>query len=82
MYKFSRIPDIKNFVINSIGTNLLIPSDDNNKLVFFQNGDKMTIDCLGNNLLWEPISQGDMFSSKLSLRLHQWFGKGIIYLEK
>lgn len=78
MFKFRNIEDIETFLLESLGTELLIPSNKANEAVFFHNGDKMTVNITTGEVIWEPIKSGDMFTSRLSLRLHQWFGKGII----
>lgn len=77
MYKFREANGIEDFLLNSLGVDLIIPSSEP-EIVFFQNGDKMTVNVETGELIWEPIQPGEMFTSKLSLRIHQWFSKGII----
>ncbi len=71
-------PDVESFVLEKLGTDLLVPkaSPNSDEAVYFQNGDKMTINLKTGMLLWEPMTPGKMFTSRLSMRLHQWFGKG------
>lgn len=78
MYKFRETNGIEDFLLNSLGVDLIVPSPSKEEIVFFQNGDKMTVNTETGELLWEPIHPGEMFTSKLSLRIHQWFSKGII----
>lgn len=78
MWKFKNTQGLENFLLTTLGTDMQLPSADENKMVFFQNGDKMTIDLFTGDLLWEPIAPGTMFTSKLSLRLHQWYSMGLI----
>ena len=77
MYTFREANGIEDFLLNSLGVDLIIPSSEP-EIVFFQNGDKMTVNVETGELIWEPIQPGEMFTSKLSLRIHQWFSKGII----
>lgn len=70
--------DVEDFVLNQLGVDLLIKSNNPDEIVFFSNGDRMTINPKEKTMDWEPIKPGEMFTSRLSLRLHQWFGKGHI----
>lgn len=81
MYKFRNmqsIGNIEDFMLSYIGIDLLIPSQGPDELTFFHNGDKLTVNTKTGKLLWEPLKPGEMATSKLSMRIHQWFGKGII----
>lgn len=80
-YKFRETLEIEDFLIESLGVDLLIPSSEE-VLVFFHNGDRMTVNPRTRDLIWEPIHPGEISTSKLSFRLHQWFGKGIILASK
>ena len=80
LYKFRNV-DIENFLLNTLGVDLIILSsrtESENEITFFQNGDKMTVNTVTGEMIWEPLNPGDMFTSKLSLRLHQWFSKELI----
>lgn len=79
MYKFKKIDKLEDFLLTNIDADLIIPSHSKDEVVFFQNGDKMTVNLNTGVLVWEPLSPGEMFTSKLSMRLHQWFASGIIY---
>ncbi len=78
MYKFNNISDVETFLLESLGTDLLLPGKSNNEAVFFHSGDKLTVDLKSGKFTWEPIEPGNMVTSKLSLRFHQWWGKGVI----
>lgn len=78
MYKFRNVQDLETFLLDSLGVDLIIPSAAPDEITFFSNGDKMTVNTSIGKLLWEPIKPGDMFTSKLSVRFHSWWGKGII----
>lgn len=78
MYKFRETSGIEDFLLNSLGIDLVIPSFSKEEIVFFHNGDKMTVNTETGELVWEPVYPGEMFTSKLSMRIHQWFSKGII----
>lgn len=78
MFKFRNVQNLEDFLMESCGKELRIPSASKNEVVLFQNGDKMTVSLETGELQWEPVIPGEMFTSRLSLRLHQWFGKGII----
>ena len=78
MYKFRETNGVEDFLLNSLGIDLVISSSSEDEIVFFQNGDKMTVNTETGELVWEPIYPGEMFTSKLSMRIHQWFSKGII----
>lgn len=80
MFKFrnSNI-DIEGFLISQIEDSLMLPSNENKDIVeYFSNGDKMTVNLKTKEIDWNPINPGSMSTSKLSLRIHQWFGKGLI----
>lgn len=78
MYKFRETGGVEDFLLNSLGVDLIVPSSSETEIVFFQNGDKMTVNTETGELVWEPIQPGEAFTSKLSMRIHQWFSKGII----
>lgn len=79
MYKFKEVNGLREFLIKHLGEELIIQSQLKNEISFFQNGDKMTINTETGEMNWEPINPGKMFTSKLSLRIHQWFANGTIY---
>lgn len=78
MYQFREVNGIREFLIEWFGEDLIIPSISENEISFFQKGDKMTVNTETGVMTWEPLKPGEMFTSKLSLRVHQWFAKGII----
>lgn len=79
MFKFCRVENLEDWLLNEqLGSELLIDHSDPNVLVFFSNGDKMTVHISERIMEWEPISPGSLSTSRLSMRLHQWYGKGII----
>lgn len=81
MYKFIGIYNLEEFLLNQLGVEFLIPNIHPNtpdELTFFHNGDKMIINLKLKTMIWEPIKQGDMFTSRLSMKFHQWFGNGYI----
>lgn len=78
MFKFRNVRNLEDFLMKSCGKELRIPSASENEVILFHNGDKMTVNLETGELEWEPVIPGEMFTSRLSLRLHQWFGKGII----
>lgn len=77
MYKFQHVPDVEELLLNSLGVDLILESPGDN-LVYFHNGDKMTVNTATGEMCWEPIEPGSMSTSKLALRFHQWWGKGLI----
>jgi len=80
-YKFKNIENLESFLIDkSLGIDLLVPSGEENCLAFFHNGDKMMVNTKTGKLEWDPLNPGEAFSSKLSLRFHEWFSKGFIEL--
>ena len=81
MYKFHNVDNLENFLLVNVGIDLVVPPYENNTICFSHNGDNMTINTVTGNMLWEPISPGKIFTSKLSLLLHRWFNKGIIFWE-
>lgn len=78
MYKFRDTQGLEDFLLDTLGVEFLIPSSNPGEVAYFHNGDKMTVNVETGEIDWEPISPGNMFTSRLSLRFHQWFGKGII----
>ncbi len=79
-YQFRNIPDLETFLLEeALGIDLLIPSGATDELVFFHNGDRMTVNAKTGMMQWEPLNPGELATSKLSMRVHQWFAKGIIY---
>ena len=79
MWKFKDKEGIEDFVLENLGVDFLIPSESPNILKYSENGDEMVIDTENGTLNWDIVHEPTMFSSKLSFRFHQWFGKGIIY---
>jgi len=78
MYKFNNVSGLDTFLLESLGVDLLLPSGSNDQVIFFHDGDKLTVNLTTGELCWEPIEPGKMSTSKLSLRFHQWWGKGLI----
>lgn len=81
MYQFNYNGDLKKYLLEEqIGTELLIKNSLQTEdiLTFFSNGDKMVVNLTTKVMTWEPVCPGDPTTSRLSLRIHQWFIKGII----
>lgn len=78
MWQFRNPGEVEDVLLNSIGTDYIIPGGSNDQTVFFHNGDKLTVDMKTGVAEWEPITPGSITSSKLAMRVHQWFAKGII----
>lgn len=75
---FNEGVDIEETLLNGIEDKYLLPSRNPELVEYFMNGDKMSINISTREMEWEPLYPGEMHTSKLSLRLHQWFAKGII----
>lgn len=78
MFKFRNVRNLEDFLMESCGKELRIPSASENEVILFHNGDKMTVNLETGEMEWEPVIPGKAYTSRLSLRLHQWFVKGII----
>lgn len=78
MWQFQNPEKVEKVLLDSLGTDYIIPGGSNDQTVFFHNGDKMTVDMKTGLMEWEPITPGSFTTSKLAMRLHQWFAKGII----
>lgn len=78
MYQFREVNGIREFLIKRLGEDLIIPSPFENVISFFQNGDQLNVNTETGVMTWEPLKPGEMFTSKLSLRVHQWFANGTI----
>lgn len=74
---FRNKSNIETILINDLGTNLII-SKSNDIIKFFQNGDNLTVNTKTGEVEYDPICPGTIFTSKISLRINQWFAKGII----
>ncbi|MCM1214144.1 MAG: hypothetical protein NC548_06440 [Lachnospiraceae bacterium] len=79
LWKFRDIENLEDFLLDTVGIDYLLPGSNHNEVIYFANGDKMTIDLSTGKMNWEPIRPGSFSTSRLALRLHQWFGKGIIH---
>lgn len=79
-YKFYNVPDLENFLLESLGVDFLLLSACPEQVEYFHNGDKMTIHIPTGELFWEPIEPGSFTTSRLAFRFHQWFVKGFIRL--
>lgn len=79
MWKFNT-PDVETLLMERIDSKFMLPSvpDQPNLVRLFHNGDKMTVDLETGIMEWEPVEPGALGTSRLSMCLHQWFGKGII----
>lgn len=80
-FKFNERINVEEFLLESLGDSLIIPNHDfdgPDVVTFFHNGDIMKVDVKSGVLDWDTIHPGELGGSRLSLRIHQWFGKGII----
>ncbi len=78
MYRFDTVDGLDNMLIGSLGADTLVPGGDPDTRTFFHHGDKLTVNTRTGAADYEPIKPGDMFHSRISLRFHQWFGKGLV----
>lgn len=78
-WKFNSVSNLEDLLLNSIELELLLPSTSPGVLKYFHNGDKMTINLTTGAIEWEPIEPGSFTTSKLAIRFHQWFMKGLIH---
>ena len=78
-YKFTNLreEDLLEHLYDCIPKEMEVPGE-GNTVRFTHNGDDMAIELDTGIVHWEPLKPGDISSSKLSMRLHQWFGKGLI----
>jgi len=79
MWQFRNVDGLEDFLLKNLGADHLLPGSTSDEAVYFMNGDKMTINLKTGEMIWEPIEPGSMATSRLSMKLHIWFGKGIIY---
>ena len=78
-FKFKSTEGLNDFIVNNLGTDLILPESTSPEVVeFFSNGDRMAINVKSGDIDWDPLNSGSLTTSKLSLRLHQWFSKGLI----
>lgn len=78
MFKFRNVDNIRDFLIQSCGEDLIVKTELDSIIKLTQNGDDMYVNLTNGEIIWEPLDSQNVFHSKLSLRIHQWFGKGII----
>lgn len=78
LWQFQDIENLEDFLLDTVGVDYLLPGANSNEAIYFANGDKMTINLSTGKMNWEPIRPGSLATSRLALRLHQWFNKGII----
>lgn len=77
-YKFTRPSQLEDTLLESIDTDLLLPESEDGVLAYFHNGDKMTVSLKDGTIDFDSPHPGEMAGSKLSMRLHQWFAKGLV----
>ena len=78
MWKFQQTETLEDLLLSNLGDELIIPGGTDEQVIFFHNGDRLTVDLKTGITEWEPIKPGEFGSSRLSMRFHQWFGKGLI----
>lgn len=80
MFKFRNMDNVEDFLLEYLGVEYLLTKSIHsaNTLIYFHNGDKLTVYLDTKELEWEPLRPGVMSSSRLSMRIHQWLSKGII----
>ena len=78
LWKFNEGYDIHDLLRSNIPENLKLPGSQTDKIEYFSNGDRMTIDLANRELEYDSANPGSMASSRLSMKLHMWFSKGII----
>lgn len=81
VYRLCYIGNIKDFLLQYLESDLLIPSLNDNELTFFKDGDKLAVNLDDGLIQYEPLNPHDMFHSKITMRFHQWLGKGLVRLE-
>jgi len=72
------LEDIKSILHDTIGKDLRLPLASSEVAEYFHKGDRLSVNLKTGELCWDTVHPGEMFSSKLSLRLHQWLMKGLI----
>lgn len=83
VYRFDteRVSSIEGLILNEVGEQFILKeARGNDRVVIFHNGDRMDIDLTKGTMDYDTAAPGQLGHSKLSLRLHQWFGKGIIHI--
>ena len=58
MWQFQNPEKVEEVLLDSLGTDYIIPGGSNDQTVFFHNGDKMTVDMKTGLMEWEPITPG------------------------
>ena len=82
LWRFKSVDSLEDILLESLGTELLLPATKPNVATYFHNGDTMTVDMLTGNVAFDTLNAEDLPSSKLGLRLNQWFAKGLIVEQK
>lgn len=77
-----RVPNIEDFALEELGDKFIINKGTPDQVVFFHNGDEMTINLKDGTIIWDPIEPGKITSSRLSHKIHMWLGKGLIHISK
>ena len=80
-FKFRNPETVEDTLLTSLDTKLIIPNDhkaDPDEVTYFANGDRLTINMRTGEGIYDPVNAGSMCNSRISMKFHQWFGKGII----
>lgn len=80
LFEFANKENIEDFLLENLGTEYLLLTKPKNvyTLDYFHNGDRMSVDTKEGIIEWDPINPGEAATSKLNMKIHHWFYKGII----
>ena len=80
-FKFRSPGEAQEILLDSLDTKLIIPndqSDDPNDVIYFANGDRLCVNMATGEGVYDPVHPGEAFSSRIAMKFHQWFAKGLI----
>lgn len=80
MYQFRTLrgQELEDFLLDYIGIDAVIPSDNPDTVKFLHNGDTMEVNLATGEMSIDTIHPGELGGSKIMLRLHNWLWNGTI----
>lgn len=80
-WRFRHPEDVGDLIANDVGASFVLPKSegaDPDVIELFHAGDRMTINAATGEMEFDSVNPGAFATSRLSLKLHQWFAKGVI----
>ncbi len=75
-YSFTaRCPDIEDLLLSSLDLDMMLPQTNPNIVEYESNGDHLTVYLKERYIDYKPKIPGQFSTSKIALRVNQWYAK-------